>query len=78
MVDLWVKENISLDNELKKEDRVALINLMNYECSIEDKNYSILNAIDIMIASYTAACSKKDYRLLKIPKLKELEYHFYE
>lgn len=78
IVDLWVKDNIQFDNELTKEDRIALIDLINYECIIDDKKHSILNAIDIMIASYNTACSKKDYRVLKLPKLKKLEYHFYE
>lgn len=78
MIDLWVKENINIDKEITKENRISLIDLINYECLIDGKNHSILNSIDIMIASYTTACSKKDYRLLKLPLLKKLERHFYE
>lgn len=63
---------------LQKKNRMSLIDLVNYECLIDEKSHSILNAIDIMISSYTTACSKKDFRLLKLPIIKKLEYHFYE
>lgn len=78
VVDLWVYKNIKEDDILSKEHRIELVNLLNYECIIEDKNHSILNAIDKMIASYTTAVSKKDFRLLKVPTIKDLEYHAYE
>lgn len=78
IVDLWVYNNINKDDILTKEYRTKLVDLVNYECIIDGKNHSILNAIDKMISSYTTACSKKDYRLLKLPIIKPLEYHFYE
>lgn len=78
MVDLWVYKNIKEDDVLIKRNRIELVNLLNYECIIEDKNHSILNAIDKMVASYKAAVNKKDFRLLKVPKIKDLEYHAYE
>lgn len=78
IVDLWVYENIDKNDELTREHRIELVNLLNYQCIIDGKNHSILNAIDKMISSYTTACSKKDFRLLKLPKIKSLEYHFYE
>jgi CRISPR-associated protein Cas1 len=78
IVDLWVYSNINYDCELTKDDRIALVDLINSECIIEKQNHSILNAIDKMIASYTTACSKKDFRLLKLPTIKQLEYHYYE
>lgn len=78
IVDLWVYENIDEDDELTREHRIELVNLLNYQCIIDGKNHSILNAIDKMVSSYTTACSKKDFRLLKLPKIKHLEYHFYE
>lgn len=78
IVDLWVYKNIKEKDILSKEHRVALVNLLNYECIIEDKNHSILNAIDKMVASYTTAVNQKDFRLLKVPKIKDLEYHAYE
>lgn len=78
IVDLWVYENIDEDDELTREHRIELVNLLNYQCIIDGKNHSILNAIDKMVSSYTTACSKKDFRLLKLPEIKPLEYHFYE
>ncbi|NFE75298.1 type II CRISPR-associated endonuclease Cas1 [Clostridium botulinum] len=78
IVDLWVYNNVNYDDELTKDHRIALVNLINYECIIDEKSHSILNAIDKMISSYTTACSKKDFRLLKLPIIKPLEYHYYE
>lgn len=78
MVDLWVYKNIDNNDILTKENRISLINLVNYECIIDGQNHSILNAIDKMVSSYTTACSKKDFRLLKLPTIKNLEYHYYE
>lgn len=78
IVDLWVFNNINEDDELTKENRIELVNLLNYQCIFEGKNHSVINAIDKMISSYTTACNKKDFRLLKLPVIKPLEYHFYE
>lgn len=78
IVDLWVYKNINMDDDLTKENRIALVDLINYDCIIEGKNHSILNAIDKMVASYTTACNKKDYRLIKLPEIKDIEYHYYE
>ncbi|KGM95121.1 type II CRISPR-associated endonuclease Cas1 [Clostridium botulinum] len=78
IVDLWVYSNMDYNDILTKENRIDLVNLVNYECIIDGKSHSILNAIDKMISSYTTACSKKDFRLLKLPIIKPLEYHYYE
>lgn len=78
IVDMWVSMNMSYDCVLSKEDRISLVDLINYECIINGQNHSILNAIDKMISSYTTAIGKKDYRLLKLPSIKPLEYHYYE
>ncbi|WP_026888355.1 type II CRISPR-associated endonuclease Cas1 [Clostridium beijerinckii] len=78
MVDLWVYSNIKSEDELTKSNRMSLIDLVNYECIMDRQNHSILNAIDKMISSYTTACDKKDFRLLKVPTIKSMEYHFYE
>lgn len=78
IVDLWVYSNVDYEDVLTKEHRIALVDLVNYECIIDGRNHSILNAIDKMVSSYTTACSKKDFRLLKLPEIKQLEYHYYE
>lgn len=78
IVDLWVAQNMDYDDILTKEDRIQLVDLLNYQCVIDGKNHSILNGIDKMISSYTTACSKKDFRLLKLPEIKPLKYHYYE
>ena len=80
--DIWMgrgaEADINYDDELTKEHRIALVDLLNCECIINNQNHSLLNAIDKMISSYTTACNKKDYKLLKLPKIKPIEYHFYE
>ena len=78
IVDLWVYANMRYEAEFTKEDRIKLIDLLNYECIIDGQNQSILNAIDIAVASYSTCCSKKDYKFLKLPFIKKLEYHIYE
>jgi CRISP-associated protein Cas1 len=78
IVDLWVYKNIKMDDVLSKENRISLIDLVNYECLIDGQKHSILNAIDKTISSYTTACSKKDFRVLKLPEIIDLEYHYYE
>lgn len=78
IVDLWVYSNIKSEDELTKAHRISLIDILNYECVVDGKNHSILNAVDKMISSYTTACDKKDFRLLKLPTIKNMEYHFYE
>lgn len=78
VVDLWAYKNMKNDDELSRYHRVALVDLINHECIIDGQNHSVLNAIDKMVSSYTTACSKKDFRLLKLPEIKQLEYHSYE
>lgn len=78
IVDMWASQNMSYDCLLSREDRVALVDLVNCECIINGQNHSVLNAIDKMVSSYTTAIGKKDYRLLKLPTIKPLEYHYYE
>lgn len=78
IVDLWVYKNINFDSELTKENRIALIDLINTECKINSQNHSIINGIDKMISSYTTACNNKDYRLLKLPENIDIVYHSYE
>ena len=77
IVDLWVYKNKREDN-LSKEDRMYLIDLLNYECFIAGKKHSIINGIDKMVASYVSAIESKDYSKLILPKLIPLEYHYYE
>lgn len=78
IVDLWVYQNIGYDDELTKEYRIALVDLLNCECVINNQSHSVLNAIDKMISSYTTACNKKEYRALNLPIIKPIEYHSYE
>ncbi|EJO5347325.1 type II CRISPR-associated endonuclease Cas1 [Clostridium botulinum] len=78
IVDLWVCTHIDYHDTLTQNNRIALVDLINNECIIDGQNHSILNAMDKMVASYTTACSKKDFRLLKLPTIKPLEYHYYE
>lgn len=79
IVDLWAFNNIDQSqDELTRENRIALIDLVNSNCYIDGQKHSVLNAIDKMISSYTTAINKKDFRLLKPPTIMNLEYHYYE
>lgn len=79
IVDNWVYKNINSENtELTREERIKLVDLVNCNCIIEKQNHSVMNAVDKMISSYKTACNKKDFRVLKLPEIIELEYHYYE
>lgn len=78
IVDLWVAENMTATDEFNKYHRMSLVNLLHHECIISNKRQSILNAIDIMIGSFTSACQKNEYGLLLLPGITPLRVHYYE
>lgn len=78
LVDFWTIENIKLDEEFTKKIRGCLVDLLNYDVTIENKRQCIANAINVMISSYTTAIQAKDYSKLLVPKVIPLERHEYE
>lgn len=78
IVDLWVKTNIEKDNEFNKDRRAGLVNLLNANVLMQGKTQSVNNAINIMIASYTTAINKNDYKKLELPEILPIKIHSYE
>lgn len=77
VVDLWTLQNIRESDEFCIEVRQKLIDLLNYNILIDGKKQSILNAINVMISSFTTSIQKKDYQKLMIPIILPLERHLY-
>lgn len=79
IVDLWVYHGRSEDKvELSKEDKYNLVDLLNYDMTINNGKHSLLNAIDIVVESLSSSFYKNDYELIKLPTLTGLKKHFYE
>lgn len=70
IVDEWVQaHNDELVDELSKQNKLALVNLLNVEVNWNNKIMKLHNAIDKYIASFTTAIDKADINKLLIPKL---------
>lgn len=77
LVDLWTDANCdNLFDHLSKDNRTALINLINAPVLFDGKKMRVRYAIDRYIASLSAAVIKNDARLLKLPSLIALEDTF--
>lgn len=72
IVDKWVQaHNDDLVDELSKQNKLALVNLLNVEVNWNNKSMKLHNAIDKYIASFTTAIDKADVNKLLIPKLSQ-------
>lgn len=69
VVDLWVAQNIENNFEFSTEQKIGLLSLLNKFVYINSEKQTVNRAIDIMIASYSTAVSKADYKLLKLPEI---------
>jgi len=75
VIDYWADRNHeSLLNELTKENRREIINIMKDKIEWDQKKTAIRFAIDRYIGSFSAAVQKMDYKLLKIPIISQLKY----
>lgn len=77
LVDLWTVQNVNHNMEFTSEFRRALVDLLNYEVIIDEKRHCVLNAINIMISSFTTSIQCKDYQKLLVPTIVPLERHIY-
>ena len=77
VVDLWTIQNVNLKDEFDTEIRKNLVDLLNYEIIIAGKRQCIMNAIDVMISSFTTSVQSKDYTKLLTPMIVPLERHIY-
>jgi CRISP-associated protein Cas1 len=78
IVDLWVIENVNIQDEFNTFYKVKLYNLLNYNILIDNKVNSVLNAIELTVKSLSTAFRLKDYSHLLLPSLLQLEEHTYE
>lgn len=78
IVDLWTIQNITLQNEdFSSKIRQSLVDLLNYDVIIEGKRQCVLNAINVMISSFTTSIQEKNYEKLLVPIIVPLERHTY-
>lgn len=78
IVDLWTVQNINLKNEeFDSKTRQSLVDLLNYDVIIEGKRQCVLNAINVMISSFTTSIQEKNYEKLLVPIIVPLERHTY-
>jgi len=79
VVDLWVIQNIPKEgDDLTKEQRAELVNLLHYDIAMEDGHYPVIMAVDKMIGSYSTSLFTKDPSRLLLPELIPLGLHQYE
>ena len=78
LVDLWVATNLSSEDNFGSKERMKLVNLLHSDIEIRRENYSVISAIDQIIASFSSACFSSDCKILKAPTLVPIEEHHYE
>lgn len=70
VVDKWVNEHYEeLVNELSKQNKLALVNLLNTEMIWSNKKMKLHNALDKYVASFSTAIINLDINKLLIPKI---------
>lgn len=77
IVDLYVIQHVHKDDEFTTNLRKELVDLLNYDVIIDGKQHSVLNAINVMVSSFTTCVQTKDYQKLLVPRLIPLERHIY-
>ena len=66
------------ENELTKDNRNALVAVLHNDCLLDEKKYSVMYAIDLMISSFVTCINKNNYKLLKLPTTLIPKEHEYE
>jgi len=70
MVDLWVDQNhTDLIDELTKENKKHIVNLVNGTVMFDKRRMKVRNAIDKYVSSLTSAIEGSDTNLIKIPTI---------
>ncbi|MFA6076074.1 MAG: type II CRISPR-associated endonuclease Cas1 [Negativicutes bacterium] len=78
LVDMWVHSNLYEVEVFGKLQRAGLVQLLHYDVFLKNGCRSVLNAVDVMMASFAAACRDRDVALLELPTLVPLQLHSYE
>lgn len=78
LVDLYVANMPSADDELQPKDKAALINLLNVDVAMPRGKMSVLSAIEHAVESLARIYDGGDAVLLELPILIGLEQHRFE
>lgn len=73
LVDLWVAQNIGLDEDFQSVHRAKLVALLSFLVCVDDERVTALRAIELLVSSFIGACREKKPDLLKLPELLPLE-----
>ena len=69
LIDLWVFSNIKNWEGFGAGMRQRLVALLHAEMLVKGEKHAVLHAMNILAASFSAACNAKDPRLLCMPEL---------
>jgi CRISPR-associated protein Cas1 len=76
IVDFWVDQNSDdLIDELTKEQRSKLCDLVNNDVIIDGKKMRVRNAIDVYVRSLTTSIENEDAKYLKLPQIIKTEFY---
>ena len=78
LVDLWVGQNIEIDEEFCINKRKGLVSLLSKDILIDGARQRVIRAIDIMISSYKTATTSGEAKYLKLPELLPIIEHVWE
>lgn len=67
--DIITAEN--KNDDLNRDDRVVLLDVLTKECLIQNRKQSVLRAIDITVQSLVSATESKDFNLVSLPEIIE-------
>ena len=57
--------------ELSKEERTQILDVLNTRVSIDNAEHTVKNAIEIMVKSFSSSCNSLDFTKLLLPELKQ-------
>lgn len=75
LVDLWTAKNMKPEKKLSKQNRVDLVNLLNHQIQMKGQSHQVSHGIEMMISSFSSACSCKKVDALELPVLNKLKLH---
>lgn len=78
LVDLWVGQNIDENNEFTLHDRASLVSLLHADILFHFEKHAVSRAIDLMVSSFSNACSIGDPDRLRLPELLPISDHVWK
>lgn len=77
VVDLYVAHSVSADDSFGTNEKAALLDLLNADVAVDNKNYAVSYAIELTVKSLTTAIKDGKTEIL-LPKIIPLRMHEYE